>query len=119
MIAALYACSVVTDETCRQPNPTGRILQRLDNGLVRCRRPSDLPGNVVTGLGLTSLALEFALKDTLSNFVSGLLLLILRPFQLGDQIVIFTSRGDKQHRRSDPAGETDGPSRQYRCGCTT
>ena len=33
-------------------------------------------------------ALGFALKDILSNFVSGLLLLTLRPFRLGDQIVI-------------------------------
>jgi small conductance mechanosensitive channel len=51
------------------------------------------PQNVITGLGLTSLALGFALKDILSNFVSGLLLLLLRPFQLGDQIVIGETEG--------------------------
>lgn len=32
--------------------------------------------------------LGFALKDVLSNFVSGVLLLMLRPFKIGDQIVI-------------------------------
>jgi len=51
------------------------------------------PGTLVTGLGLTSLALGFALKDILSNFVSGLLILTLRPFQLGDQIIIGDTEG--------------------------
>lgn len=52
------------------------------------------PQTVVTGLGLTSLALGFALKDILSNFVAGLLILTLRPFQLGDQIVIGETEGN-------------------------
>lgn len=51
------------------------------------------PGTLATGLGLTSLALGFALKDILSNFVSGLLILTLRPFQLGDQIIIGETEG--------------------------
>ena len=51
------------------------------------------PQTLVTGLGLTSLALGFALKDILSNFVSGLLLLTLRPFRIGDEIVIGDPEG--------------------------
>ena len=51
------------------------------------------PSSLATGLGLTSLALGFALKDILSNFVSGLLILTLRPFQLGDQIIIGETEG--------------------------
>lgn len=51
------------------------------------------PQTVVTGLGLTGLALGFALKDIISNFVSGLLLLALRPFELGDQIVVGETEG--------------------------
>lgn len=51
------------------------------------------PQHVATGLGLTSLALGFALKDILSNFVSGILLLALRPFELGDQIVVGETEG--------------------------
>ncbi len=51
------------------------------------------PEALATGLGLTSLALGFALKDVLSNFVSGLLILFLRPFGLGDQIVIGDTEG--------------------------
>lgn len=51
------------------------------------------PQTVVTGLGLTGLALGFALKDIISNFVSGLLILALRPFELGDQIVVGDTEG--------------------------
>jgi small-conductance mechanosensitive channel len=52
------------------------------------------PQTVVTGLGLTGLALGFALKDIISNFVSGLLILALRPFELGDQIVVGDTEGN-------------------------
>lgn len=52
------------------------------------------PQTVVTGLGLTGLALGFALKDIISNFVSGILILTLRPFHLGDQIVIGETEGN-------------------------
>lgn len=51
------------------------------------------PQTVVTGLGLTGLALGFALKDIISNFVSGILILSLRPFDLGDQIVVGPTEG--------------------------
>nr|WP_274381969.1 mechanosensitive ion channel family protein [Myxacorys almedinensis] len=52
------------------------------------------PQAVATGLGLTSLALGFALKDILSNFISGLLILVLRPFELGDQIIVGETEGN-------------------------
>lgn len=51
------------------------------------------PQTVITGLGLTGLALGFALKDIISNFISGILILILRPFELGDQIVVGDTEG--------------------------
>lgn len=51
------------------------------------------PQTVVTGLGLTGLALGFALKDIISNFVSGILILTLRPFRLGDQIIVGDTEG--------------------------
>jgi Mechanosensitive ion channel len=41
---------------------------------------------LVAGLGLTGFALGFALKDVLSNFVSGVMLLAYRPFRIGDVI---------------------------------
>jgi small-conductance mechanosensitive channel len=51
------------------------------------------PQALATGLGLTSLALGFALQDILSNFVSGLLILVMRPFELGDEIVVGETEG--------------------------
>ena len=51
------------------------------------------PQALATGIGLTSLALGFALQDILSNFVSGLLILVLRPFELGDEIVVGETEG--------------------------
>ena len=51
------------------------------------------PQALATGLGLSSLALGFALKDILSNFVSGLLILLMRPFELGDEIVVGDTEG--------------------------
>ena len=43
---------------------------------------------LVAGLGLTGFALGFALRDALSNMLSGVLLLIYRPFKPGDRIII-------------------------------
>ncbi len=51
------------------------------------------PSVVITGLGLTGLVLGFALRDVLSNFVAGLLLLFLRPLRIGDQIVVGETEG--------------------------
>lgn len=49
---------------------------------------------IVAGLGLTGFALGFALKDVIANAVSGMLLIFLRPFDLGDRIEVLGSRGD-------------------------
>ncbi|MBD2652065.1 mechanosensitive ion channel family protein [Synechocystis sp. FACHB-383] len=39
-------------------------------------------------LGLTSVAIGFSLKDILSNYISGVILLAARPFRIQDQIVV-------------------------------
>ncbi len=43
---------------------------------------------LVAGLGLTGFALGFALKDTISNLLSGVLILLYRPFEKGSCIKI-------------------------------
>ena len=43
---------------------------------------------MVAGLGLTGFALGFALKDTISNILSGVLILLYRPFEIGSRIKI-------------------------------
>ena len=51
---------------------------------------------LVAGLGLTGFALGFALKDVLSNLLSGIMLLIYRPFNIGDQIEMGAYEGTIQ-----------------------
>ncbi len=43
---------------------------------------------LVAGLGLTGFALGFAIKDTISNILAGVLLLVYRPFALKDYIEV-------------------------------
>lgn len=49
---------------------------------------------LVTGLGLTGFALGFALKDTISNLLAGILILLYQPFKIGDTIKISGYEGD-------------------------
>ena len=41
---------------------------------------------IVAGLGLTGFALGFALKDSIANLLAGVLILLYRPFDVGDHI---------------------------------
>jgi small-conductance mechanosensitive channel len=45
---------------------------------------------LVAGLGLTGFAIGFALKDIISNALSGILILIYKPFHHGDHIAVDT-----------------------------
>ncbi len=48
---------------------------------------------MIAGLGLVGFALGFALKDLLSNFMAGLLILIYNPFVRGDRIAVSGNEG--------------------------
>ena len=48
---------------------------------------------MVAGLGLGGFALGFALKDALSNILSGALILIYHPFTVGDTITVSGCQG--------------------------
>lgn len=50
--------------------------------------PSFKPGDIIAGLGITSVAIGFAFKDILQNFFAGILILWRRPFKVGDQIKV-------------------------------
>ena len=43
---------------------------------------------IIAGLGISGVALSLALKDILSNFVSGVLIFIYEPFKVGDNIEV-------------------------------
>lgn len=48
--------------------------------------PSFRPAQLVQFLGIGTVAIGFAFRDVLQNFLAGILLLITEPFRIGDQI---------------------------------
>ncbi|SCY93554.1 mechanosensitive ion channel family protein [Microvirga guangxiensis] len=55
--------------------------------------PSVKPADILATLGVGSIAIGFAFKDILQNWLAGLLLLVRRPFRQGDQIVVGRHEG--------------------------
>jgi small-conductance mechanosensitive channel len=55
--------------------------------------PTFRPGDLIAGLGITSVAIGFAFKDVLQNFFAGVLLLWRQPFRTGDQIRVLDYEG--------------------------
>ena len=49
--------------------------------------PGFSAANLVGALGIGGIAIGFAFKDVFENFLSGILILITRPFRIGDQII--------------------------------
>ena len=43
-------------------------------------------GPILTGLGIAGFVIGFALQDTLGNFASGIMILIYRPYDIGDVV---------------------------------
>lgn len=50
--------------------------------------PGVRAGDIFAGLGIGSVALGFAFKDVLQNLFAGFLILLYRPFHIGDQIKV-------------------------------
>jgi small-conductance mechanosensitive channel len=58
--------------------------------------PSMRPVDIFTSLGVGSVALGFAFKDILQNWLAGVFILIRRPFHRGDQIKVGEIEGTVQ-----------------------
>ncbi|PST94098.1 mechanosensitive ion channel family protein [Photobacterium iliopiscarium] len=52
---------------------------------------------ILTGFGVAGIIVGFALQDTLSNFASGMMLLIYRPFDVGDLVEAGSITGKVSH----------------------
>jgi small-conductance mechanosensitive channel len=80
----------------RQARNLGLVLGRLSQGTVilvglfvalSIVLPSFKAGDLVQLLGISSVAIGFAFRDILQNFLAGILILLTEPFQIDDQIV--------------------------------
>ena len=48
--------------------------------------PNFTPANLISALGIGGVAIGFAFKDIFQNFLAGILILVTKPFIIGDQI---------------------------------
>ena len=81
------------------PDVTGLLLQITEVGLLIFGAVTAMGtlgvdvGALIAGLGLVGFAVGFALKDLLSNFLAGFLILIYNPFVRGDRISVTGHEG--------------------------
>jgi small conductance mechanosensitive channel len=96
---ALLLRSVVRRVTRRRTRIAGAGLAvgRLVQGLVlfagllialTIALPKLKASDIVQLLGISSIAVGFAFKEIFQNFLAGILILLTRPFQIGDQIKV-------------------------------
>jgi small-conductance mechanosensitive channel len=80
----------------RQARNLGLVLGRLAQGTtilvglfiaLSIVIPSLKAGDLVQLLGISGVAIGFAFRDILQNFLAGILILLTEPFQIDDQIV--------------------------------
>lgn len=55
--------------------------------------PSVTPGQIIGGLGMTSVAIGFAFKDVFENFLAGVIILVRSKIRIGDVISCQDVRG--------------------------
>lgn len=80
----------------------GRLFGRLASGSILVLGvlvgltivfPSVTPASLFSLLGVGGVAIGFAFRDILQNLLAGILLLLTRPFRIGDQIVVGDAEG--------------------------
>ncbi len=89
-------------EKRRKHRNVGLVLGRLAEGALLLvgalvalviAVPSFQPAQLIQILGISGVAIGFAFRDILQNFLAGILLLLTEPFRLGDQIVVGNFEG--------------------------
>ncbi len=86
----------------RKARSLGMVLGRLAQGTIiliglfvalTIVIPSLKASDLVQLLGISSVAIGFAFRDILQNFLSGILILLTEPFQIDDQIIFKNFEG--------------------------
>jgi small conductance mechanosensitive channel len=86
----------------REARSLGMVLGRLAQGTtiliglfiaLSIVIPSFKASDLIQLLGISSVAIGFAFRDILQNFLSGILILLTEPFQIDDQIVFKNFEG--------------------------
>lgn len=86
----------------RQARNLGRVLGRLSQGTILLVGlfvalsiiiPSFKAGDLIQLLGISGVAIGFAFRDILQNFLAGVLILLTEPFRINDQIVFKSFEG--------------------------
>lgn len=82
------------------------VLQRIGNALIifggflvamMIAIPDFTPAQLISTLGIGSVAIGFAFKDIFQNLLSGILLLLSEPFKIGDRIISGTFEGEVEN----------------------
>ena len=90
----------------KQSRNLGLVLARLSQGFIILLGafialaiviPSFKPGDLVQLLGVSGVAVGFAFRDILQNFLAGILILITEPFVIDDQIIFKEFEGTVEH----------------------
>lgn len=103
----------------RQARNLGLVLGRLSQGTIiliglfvalSIVIPSFKVGDLVQLLGISGVAIGFAFRDILQNFLAGILILLTEPFQIDDQIVFkeFEGTVENIHTRATVIRTYDG-----------
>jgi len=86
----------------RQARNLGLVLGRLSQGIIilvglfialSIVIPSFKAGDLIQLLGISGVAIGFAFRDILQNFLAGILILLTEPFRIGDQIIVKNFEG--------------------------
>lgn len=89
----------------RRAHNVGLVLGRLSQGTIiliglfvalSIVIPSFKVGQLINLLGISGVAIGFAFRDVLQNFLAGILILLSEPFRIGDQIVVNNFEGTVQ-----------------------
>jgi len=95
IIARLVRWIIVRSTSERESANIGKVLGRLGKWLIMLGglmlavaivSPGVGAGDLLATLGVGGVAIGFAFKDILQNFLAGILILLREPFRIGDQI---------------------------------